>query len=315
MLKNNKRIVVLGDMIYDCFIWADHLPHMGETVSGFDSGFFSGGKGANQAVQAARLGAEVYLISMVGNDDRGKFLCAELAKAGVDVSHVIISEEHSTSTCCVHVDKEGNNAIIVDPMANECITREEILACRQLIESADVFMTQLQVNTEAVEIAVKIAYEAKVPVVLNPAPAKTVSETVFRMADFITPNETEAEFYTGVTVTNENLEEIAERFRMAGARGVIITLGSRGAYYAVDGEQGIVPAFKIEPVDATAAGDSFNAVFAYAVACGKSVSEAVRVGNAAGALTATRKGSQVSMPNGNEIDKFILERQKNIFGK
>ncbi|WP_027291972.1 ribokinase [Robinsoniella sp. KNHs210] len=308
MLKNNKRIVVLGDMIYDCFIWADHLPHMGETVSGFDSGFFSGGKGANQAVQAARLGAEVYLISMVGDDDRGRFLCAELVKAGVNVSHVIMSKEHSTSTCCVHVDKEGNNAIIVAPMANEHITREEILACRQLIESADVFMTQLQVNTEAVEIAVKIAYEANVPIVLNPAPAKTISEEVFHMADFLTPNETEAEFYTGVTVTDENLEEITERFRMFGARGVIITLGSRGAYYSVDGEQGIVPAFKIEPVDATAAGDSFNAVFAYAVACGKSVSEAIRLGNAGGALTTTRKGSQVSMPDGNEIEKFILAR-------
>ena len=304
MLKNNKRIVVLGDMIYDCFIWADHLPQMGETVSGFDSGFFSGGKGANQAVQAARLGAETHLISMVGDDDRGRFLCDELAKAGVDVGHVIMSKEHSTSTCCVHVDKEGNNAIIVAPMANEHITREEILACRQLIESADVFMTQLQVNTEAVEIAVKIAYEANVPIVLNPAPAKTISEEVFRMADFLTPNETEAEFYTGVTVTDENLEEITERFKMVGARGVIITLGSRGAYYSVGGEQGIVPAYKIEAVDATAAGDSFNAVFAYAVACGKSVAEAIRLGNAGGALTTTRKGSQVSMPDGNEIERF-----------
>lgn len=308
MHENKKRIVVLGDMIYDCFIWADRLPRMGETVSGTASGFFSGGKGANQAVQAARLGAEVYLIGKVGDDDRGRFLCTELAKDGVDVSHVILSKEHSTSTCCVHVDKNGNNAIIVAPMANECITREEILACRELIESADVFMSQLQVNVEAVETAVEIAYEAKVPVVLNPAPAKTVPESLFGMADFITPNETEAEFYTGVVAEGENLEEMTERFRQAGAKGLVITLGSRGAYYAADSACGIVPSFKISPVDATAAGDSFNAAFAYAIACGKSVPEAVRLGNAAGALTTTRKGSQVSMPMGDEIERFILEQ-------
>lgn len=300
-----KRIVVLGDLIYDCFIWADRLPRMGETVSGYASGFFSGGKGANQAVQAARLGAEVFLIGKVGDDERGAFLRAELEKDGVDVSHLMVSQEYSTATCCVHVDRNGNNAIIVAPMANEHITEAEIGACRELIESADVFMTQLQVNAEAVEAAVKIAAGAGVPVVLNPAPAREVPGELFKLADYVTPNETEAEFYTGIPAENGNLEKMARRMQEMGVRNLVITLGGRGAFYSTGEECGTVPPFSIRPVDATAAGDSFNVAFACAIAEGKSLPEAIRMGNAAGALTATRQGSQVSLPTAGEVAAFI----------
>lgn len=303
-----KRIVVLGDLIYDCFIWADRLPRMGETVSGYASGFFSGGKGANQAVQAARLGAEVFLIGKVGDDERGVFLRTALEREGIDVSHLMVSSEYSTSTCCVHVDKNGNNAIIVAPMANEHITEAEIYACRELIESADVFMTQLQVNSEAVETAVRIAANAGVPVVLNPAPAREVSAELFQLADYVTPNETEVEFYTGIPAENGNLPQIARFMQEKGSRNLIITLGGRGAFYNTETDSGIVAAFPIHPVDTTAAGDSFNAAFAYAIAEGKTLSDAIRMGNAAGALTTTKQGSQASLPTADEIDVFLKSK-------
>lgn len=202
----------------------------------------------------------------------------------------------------MHVDEDGNNAIIVAPLANNHINTNEIATCAELIASADIFITQLQVNTDAVIAAMKIASEAGVPIVLNPAPAKEIPYELFEMADYITPNETEAEFYCGTKAQPGNLDAIADKFTEMGARNVIVTLGSRGAYFRMkDGGSCVVPAFSVQVVDSTAAGDAFNAAFAFAVAQGKTLSESVRFGNAAGAITTSRRGSQVSLPTATEV--------------
>lgn len=300
-----KKIVILGDLIYDCIIWADRLPKMGETVSGTASGFFSGGKGANQAVEAARLGAQVFMIGKVGKDERGDFLRASLKKEKINTDHLMTSDEYATSTCCIHVDKNGNNAIIVAPQANEHISAEEIQNCRDLISSADIFITQMQVNEEAISAAVQIASDAGVPIVLNPAPAKKGLESLFEKVDYITPNETEAEFYAGLPAKKENLNRVAAYFHNKGVKNVIMTLGSKGAYYSAEGVCGIAPAFHVQAVDSTAAGDAFNAAFSIAIASGSGLLEAIRYGNAAGALAATKRGSQVSLPTGQEVEQFL----------
>ena len=307
-----KRIVILGDLLYDCFVWADRLPRRGETVTGYQNGFFSGGKGSNQAVEAARLGAEVHLIGKVGDDERGAFLLASLQKEGIDTEFVTVDPEVGTGTCCVQVDGAGNNAIIVVPLANERITDEEIDRAGDLLCGADVFLSQLQVNESAVTRSMELCRKAGVPVVLNPAPARAIPDFYYRWADYLTPNETEAEFFSGCAQAELAPEAwraaVAARFAAKGARNLIVTLGGEGAFYS--GGQGtlLVPPWPVQALDSTAAGDAFNAAFCLALAEGRALADAIAYANGAGALTASRRGSQPSMPTAAELDAFLLER-------
>ena len=310
-MSKKVRVVVLGDLLYDCFVWADHLPRMGETVTGYANGFYSGGKGANQAVQAARLGAEVYMIGKVGADERGTFLIDSLKSSGVNTDYVIVDANEATGTDCVHIDRNGNNAIVVVPLANEHIRPDEIRGMASLIESADVFISQLQVNEEAIEAALTISHSAGVCTVLNPAPARRMPDSFFALADYLTPNETEAEFFTGCYQKDMDMQDwrlaAAERFREMGARRLVITLGANGALYSGD-ECFVAPPYSVKALDTTAAGDAFNAAFAIRLAQGADIHAALAYGNAAGALTASRMGSQPSMPNAQELESFIAER-------
>lgn len=308
-MEKIAQIVILGDLLYDCFVWADHLPRMGETVTGFANGFYSGGKGANQAVQAARLGAQVHMIGKVGADDRGRFLKESLKHNGVDADAVLVDAEQETGTDCVMIDRNGSNAIVVVPLANEHILSEEIEQLSDLIKSADVFLSQLQVNQEAITKALTICKEAGVCIVLNPAPARELPPELFSMADFVTPNETEAEFFTGLYQKDMEKENwraaVAEKFHAMGVRRLIVTLGAEGALYSGDGEYFVMPAYPVLAVDTTAAGDAFNAAFALQWVRTRDVKSALAYGNAAGALTASRMGSQPSMPSEKEISAFI----------
>lgn len=305
------RVVVLGDMIYDCFIWADHLPRMGETVTGYANGFYSGGKGANQAVQAARLGAETYMLGKVGDDERGQFIIRSLKGCGVNTDSIVVDKNEATSTCCVHVDKNGNNAIIVAPMANEKVRQSELEAVKPLIQSADIFICQLQLNLDAVETGLRYAHEAGVTTVLNPAPAKEIPDSFYQLSDYFTPNETETEFYTKLYRSDMPLEEwyqkVAAFLHGKGTRNVVITLGEKGCLYSSEKETFIVPPFSIQAVDSTAAGDSFNAGFSVRIAAGASVREALRFGNACGALTAMKQGSMPSLPMLSDVEAFLKD--------
>ena len=305
------KITVLGDLLYDCFIWAPRLPRMGETVTGDRNGFYAGGKGGNQAVQCARLGAEVSMIGKVGVDPRGDFLLENLRREGIRTEYVF--REGETGTCCVHVDHAGHNAIIVAPLANETMRVEEVRRAEAQITASDILLVQLQVNEEAVTEALKIAVRAGIRTVLNPAPARAVPESYFDLVEFWTPNETEAEFFTGCAQNGQAPEvwcrTAAECLRSKGARNVIITLGEHGCFYSGAEGEALVPPYPVNAVDSTAAGDSFNAAFCVALAEGRPLPEALLRGNAAGALTASRHGSQPSMPDRQALETMMRRKE------
>lgn len=303
------RITVIGDLLYDHFIWAERLPRLGETVTGFKTGFYAGGKGGNQAVQAARLGAEVYMIGKVGKDDRGRFLIDSAKKEGIHTDYIFEDPNEDTGTCTVDIDRQGNNMIIVAPLANGKITVQDVQRAKGLIESSDILLSQLQVNEEAITQALKIAKAAGVTTVLNPAPAREMPAEYYTLADYLTPNETEAEFFTGCYQSEVPIDQwkqqVAEAFRSKGAKNLIVTLGAAGCLYS--GTEGTfeVPPYQVKAVDTTAAGDAFNAAFCVGLASGKTVSEALRQANAAGALTASAYGSLPSMPTKEAVELLM----------
>ena len=254
----NSCIAIFGDLLYDCFIWAHRLPREGETVTGYASGFFASGKGGNQAAVCARLGADARMLGKVGADERGEILRSVMRDSGVNVDGVIVDPEHPTGTDCVLVADGGKNAIVVAPNANAAVTQAEVAAMRPVFEQADAALMQLQINADAVETAMRLARECGCTVVLNPAPACEIPDEMLALADYVTPNETECEFFTGVYC--RDFADVPSWCAAAGramhARGVkrlIITLGEHGSYYS-DGETAfMLPAFMISAVDSTAA--------------------------------------------------------------
>lgn len=307
-MKKNIKIVVLGDLLYDCFAWADRLPREGETVTGFDNGFFSGGKGANQAVQAAKLGAEVYLIGRVGNDARGKFLLKELDSVGVKTDYVVVDDIVATGTCCVHVAKNGRNAIIVAPMANDYVSVNDLYNAREIIKQADVFITQLQLPLDVIKRGLLLAKENNVTTILNPAPAKFLEDDIYQIIDYLIPNETEAEFYTQIKRFDYNLEEwcamIADYFRDKGVKNTIVTLGSEGSFYSSANTQLKINAYPVETIDTTGAGDSYCGAFAFSLAQSNEIKKSLDFANLVSSITTTKKGSQPAMPTNEDIRVF-----------
>ena len=306
---NKATIAVFGDLLYDCFIWSDRLPRVGETVTGYASGFFASGKGGNQAAVCAKLGAQVCMLGKVGSDERGDFLLETMRGANVNVDGVIVDPVHPTGTDCVLVARDGHNAIVVAPNANATVTAEEVEGMRSYFERAQAALFQLQINTDAVEHAMKLAKDCGCKVVLNPAPACEIPDSMFALADFVTPNETEAEFFTHIYQADYPMEiwreKAAQALHARGAGTVIITMGEHGAYYSGPEGAFMMPAFKIEPVDSTAAGDAFNGGFVVSIAEGKSIREAMRVGSACGAITTMRRGSLPSLPTADELNEFL----------
>ena len=307
-------IAVFGDLLYDCFIWSDRLPRVGETVTGYASGFFASGKGGNQAATCARLGAQVYMLGKVGQDERGRLLLDTMLENGVNVDGVVVGSEHPTGTDCVLVARDGKNAIVVAPNANATVTAAEVEGMRPYFEAAESALFQLQINTDAVEAAMRLARECGCKVVLNPAPACEIPDRMFSLADYVTPNETEAEFFTGIHREGMDLakwrEVTAKALHERGVKALIITMGEHGAYYSGPEGAFMMPAFRIQPVDSTAAGDAFNGGFAVRIAGGAGVREAMRYASACGAITTMRRGSMPSLPNTEEVEQFLKEHQE-----
>ena len=307
-------VAVFGDLLYDCFIWSDRLPRVGETVTGYSSGFFASGKGGNQAAMCARLGAEVLMLGKVGEDERGRFLLDTMRENGVNVDGVVVSREHPTGTDCVLVAKDGSNAIVVVPNANAAVTAAEVEAMRPCFERARLALFQLQINRDAVEHAMRLAKECGCMVVLNPAPACEIPDEMFALADCVTPNETEAEFFTGVYREGMELDRwraaAAAALHARGAKNLIITMGEHGAYYSGPDGAFMMPAFRILPMDSTAAGDAFSGGLAVQLAAGKDMRSAMRYASACGALTAMKRGSLPSLPSSEELEQFLNEHQE-----
>jgi len=295
------RIVVVGSVNTDMVVRGDRIPAPGETVSGGTFLRADGGKGANQAVAAARLGARVTLVACVGNDELGRAAIEGLRAEGVDVDLVTRDPDRATGVALIMVDGGGENAISVAPGANSALSVDAVERARDVIASADVVLAQLEVPMEAVLRAVQIAADAGVCVVLNPAPARPLPEEVYRRITLLTPNRGEAALLAGVTQP----DAAAGRLLELGAASVVVTLGPAGALLCDASGLRTVPGFAVEAVDSTAAGDAFNGALAVASAQGLPLDEAVRRACAAGALAATVPGARPSLPRLGALDAFL----------
>ena len=295
-------IVVVGSANTDMIIKVDRIPKPGETVIGGEFSTAAGGKGANQAVAAARAGGKVTFIARVGDDVFGWPALEGLVADGIDTSHVLQDPNAPSGVALIFVDERGENSIAVASGANALLTPEDVLSARDAITSADVLVTQLETPLDTVQAAVDLAVEHGVRVVLNPAPAQPLGQEILRHVSVLTPNETEAELLTGIEVSSDDAAlQAAKKLNALGVEVVLITLGSRGAFIFDSDHAELIPGFEVEVVDTTAAGDVFNGALAVALAEGSSLTEAVRFANAAAALAVTKLGAQPSAPTREEI--------------
>jgi len=300
------KIAVVGSLNMDLVVRVPHMPIPGETVIGSDFRTIPGGKGANQAVAATRLGAEVTMIGRVGDDDFGRAQLRNLGELGVDTTHVIVDPEAATGIALITLDASGQNSIVLASGANMRLTTEDINAAQDAILQSDVLVLQLESPLEVVAYAIDMAHAEGVEVILNPAPAQPLAKETLVKLDYLIPNESETVLLTGIEVADINsAKAAAERLRGEGVGTVILTLGDRGAFLVSATESVHVPGYEVEVVDTTAAGDAFVGGFAVALAQGQNLAEAVRYANAAGALAVTGLGAQPSLPTRQEVEEFM----------
>jgi ribokinase len=297
-MSNRKPIVVIGSLNMDLVSHVPRIPLAGETIQGGAFATFPGGKGANQAVAAARLGWPVCMIGRVGNDSFGIALQESLQEAGVDVSRVCVADM-ATGVASILVAEAGENCIVISPGANGALTPESLTAERDAICSAGMVLMQLEVPMDTVLAAALLCEEFGVPLMLDPAPATSLPDGLLQRIAWFTPNETEARFYAP---SAKSSEDTFASLRVQGASGVILKLGSSGAYVAAKDFAGVhISSFLANAIDTTAAGDAFNGAFAVATMQGLAPTAAARFANAAAAISVTRHGAQSSMPSMDEV--------------
>lgn len=299
-----KNIVVIGSSNTDMVVKTSHLPIPGETVLGGDFFMNAGGKGANQAVAAARYGNRVVFVAKTGNDLFGEQVRKSMKEDGIVTDYVFIDEEHPSGVALITIDQKAENCIVVAGGANMYLKPKDIDKAKEEILGGDVVLMQLETPIETVEYAAKMAAEAGVKVILNPAPApaEPLSKELISNLFLITPNRSEASRLTGIEVTDlASAQRAALALYDMGAKNVIVTLGSEGSL-VYDGHMMMrVEAIKVEAVDTTAAGDTYNGVLASVIAEGKSLIDAVHEANIAGAISVTRMGAQPAAPTREEI--------------
>jgi ribokinase len=297
-----KQIVVVGSTNTDMVVKAARIPAPGETILGGRFLMNPGGKGANQAVAAARLGAEVVFIAKVGDDLFGREAKALFAKENICTDYVLTDPSEPSGVALIMVDAKGENCIAVASGANGTLMPEDIEGLEGVIAQSDLLLMQLETPLETVRYAADVAVNLGVPVILNPAPACELPSDLYDCLEVITPNESEAELLTNIKVTDEASAEAAARVLCdKGVLNVVITMGAKGAY-VFDGEDGVmVPAFKVEAVDTTAAGDVFNGALAVALTEELELEEAVRFASKAASISVTRMGAQASAPRREEL--------------
>ncbi len=280
---------------------------MGETILGGDFIMTPGGKGANQAVAAAKLGAEVYFIAKLGEDVFAEQSLNNFKKEGVNTKYVIQTKEAPSGVALITVDDAGNNVIVVAPGANQMLSPEDIRQAESDIISSGVLVAQLEVPLETVEFAAQLANSSGVPFILDPAPAQKLSPELLKMVDVLTPNETEAQILTGIEVTSnrDSARTAAKKLLEYGVKSVILTMGAKGFLLANNERMESVPAVKVDAVDATAAGDAFTGSLAVGLAQGKTLADAALFANQVAALSVTKMGAQSSMPTKEEVEKFV----------
>ncbi|MFM4732251.1 ribokinase [Aeromonas salmonicida] len=302
-----NRLVVMGSVNADHVLRVPHFPRPGETLTGHSYQVVPGGKGANQAVAAARLGAPVSFIARIGDDAIGQQMRQGFEQDGIDVSAVELDETLPTGIAIIYVSDEGENSIGISAEANGALSPAMVKRHEAMIADAHTLLLQLEVPLESVFEAAKLARSHGTRVVLNPAPARPLPAELLALVDLITPNQTEAELLTGVKVSDETSAALAaDRFHQMGISDVMITLGSQGVYCSNARQQQLIPGFRVEAVDTTAAGDTFNGALLAAELAGADFNAAVRFAHGAAALSVTKFGAQSSIPSKVEVDAFLL---------
>ncbi|MDQ3686325.1 MAG: ribokinase [Acidobacteriota bacterium] len=312
----NPHIVVVGSLNADFVLGVERFPAPGETIAGRDFAVIPGGKGANQAYAAARLGARVSMIGQVGGDGYAELLKGNLAGVGVDVSHVRVDENVSSGVAVISVDAAGQNHIIIVAGANGTFGVERLdESARELIARAYVVLLQLEIPLPMIEAAARIAKAGGAIVILDPAPAREFPDSLLALSDYLTPNETELAALTHSSLDESSfdardIEAKARQLISRGANKVIVKMGSRGALLVTKEGTQMWPAFRVAAVDTTAAGDAFNAAFTVALAEGKSEIEAGEFATAAAAYSVTKHGAQPSMPTRADTRKYMKVKGK-----
>jgi ribokinase len=299
---NAKNIVVAGSSNMDMVVKASRIPAPGETILSGDFFMNPGGKGANQAVAAARLGGNVVFISRLGDDMFGKQFAGLFKNESIDTSFLVFDPQQPSGVALITVDEAGENSIVVASGANAAMLSEDIDRAVEAISASGILLLQLEIPMEVVEHAAACANAKGVKVIVNPAPAAALSENLLRHIDILTPNETEASIISGIPVIDmESAEKAAQLICAHGVKNVIITLGAQGALVFENGKHTLVKAQAVIPVDTTAAGDVFNGALAVALNEGKDLLAAVRFGCDAAAISVTRLGAQSSIPFRKEL--------------
>ncbi len=305
MDKQHPKVVVVGSFNMDLVVQAERRPQTGETLMGEEFGMFIGGKGSNQAIAAARLGADVTMIGRLGTDLFGDTLMAAHADEGICTDYVIRDTEIGTGVASILIDTDGDNSIVLVPQANMRLSVEDIERASESIAAADVLLLQLEVPVGASQRAAEIAKSNGTTVVLNPAPAQELPDDFLAQVDILTPNEVETESLSGIRVsTATDAEHAAKVLLDKGLSAVILTLGERGALLLTSDLTQQIPAYTVEVVDTTAAGDAFCGALATAVAQGENLVAAVAFANAVGALAVTVLGAAPSMPAAAHVEAF-----------
>ena len=291
-------ISILGIFVADISFSGKKIPSVGETILGDSYNVGPGGKGCNQAIAIARLGAKVSFISKLGKDDYGKLALDTLKKNKIDTKQIIQRNELQTGVAGIMVDKTtGKNAINVITGAPSTFTNEDLKGKIEIIKKSKIFLTQLEIPKEVTLNCLKIAKKSNVLTILNPAPASKLSKDFFDYIDYFTPNETEAEFYTGIKITNQKeAKEASEKLLNLGIKKVIITLGEKGLFYSDGKEDIFLKATLVKAIDTTGAGDAFNGGLAFALSKNKPIKECLELANKIAGLSTVRLGAGDSMP-------------------
>jgi ribokinase len=304
------EILVIGSFMMDLVVRTPRAPEKGETIIGTGFSRFPGGKGANQAVSAARLGSNVTMVGKVGGDQFGDEALATLKSEKINADYMLQDNNLSTGTGLITLEENGDNRIVVVPGANLAYKSSDLSGIKRLIKKSKVVVAQLEMDLQMIELAATYTAYYNVPFILNPAPAQILDDRLLEKVTYLTPNETEAEILTGVKILTLEDAEIAGKVLLnKGIQNVIITLAEKGSLIMNKNETIHVPGFSVTPVDSVAAGDSFNGALAAGIVSGRPLKDVVKFANAVGALTVTKEGAIPSLPYLNEVEVFIDKQE------
>ena len=297
-----KKIIVIGSSNVDMVVRTSHLPAPGETILGGEFFMNQGGKGANQAVAIKRLGGNLIFMAKLGNDVLGRQSVGYFKKEGIDTRYIALDEDSASGVALISVDDHAENSIVVASGANMLLNEQDVDKMLEEMCEGDILLMQLEIPLQTVEYAARKAFGKGVKVVLNPAPARSLPKELFRHLYMVTPNRIEAEMLTGIKIANDaDVEKVAEEICAMGVKHVIITLGSKGCLIREEGVSYRIDAFKVEPVDTTAAGDTFNGALCVGLSEGMDLKQAAVMASKASSIAVTRMGAQSSIPYREEL--------------